>query len=200
MVLGRRQFLTSSVLAGATYSRAAAPRKLGIPGPYRGRVVGVQHPASVITGAYQREAVRAMVRKGMMELTGAPDPVAAWRVFVEPGDVVGIKLNPVGQPYLISAPEVVQTIIEALEEAGIQRKDMVAYDRYYAQFRAQVLTSGCPRACAGPPPRRTMTPCNWTWRVTTRTITWRWPSFCPRVIQAIGTTGALTWPSFSPKI
>jgi uncharacterized protein (DUF362 family) len=69
-----------------------------------------------------------------MELTGAPSLVDAWRVFVEPGDVVGIKLNPVGRPFCMSAPEVVQTIIEGLEQAGIKRKDMVAYDRYRVEF------------------------------------------------------------------
>ena len=34
----------------------------------------------------------------MMELTGADGWVDAWRQFFEPGDVVGIKVNPVGQP------------------------------------------------------------------------------------------------------
>ena len=39
-----------------------------------------------------------MIRTGMMQLTGAPDIKTAWSQFVEPGDVVGIKVNPVGQP------------------------------------------------------------------------------------------------------
>ena len=37
---------------------------------------------------YQREAVRQMLNRGMMELTGAPTPEEAWRFFFEPGDVV----------------------------------------------------------------------------------------------------------------
>jgi uncharacterized protein (DUF362 family) len=134
MSVARRQFLSSALLSGVAYSRGAAQTKLGIPGPYRGRVVAVEHPGSVISRKYQRDAIRAMLAKGMMELTGAPSPVEAWRVFVEPGEVIGIKLNPVGQPYLISAPEVVQSIIECLEAAGIKRNQIVAYDRYYAQF------------------------------------------------------------------
>ena len=134
MSIARRQFLSNALLAGTMYSRSATASKLGIPGPYRGRVVAVEHPGSVINRKYQREAIRAMLRKGMMELTGAPSAVEAWRVFVEPGEVIGLKLNPVGQPYLISTPEVVQSIIECLEEAGIKRNEIVAYDRYYAQF------------------------------------------------------------------
>ncbi len=134
MPMARRQFLSGSLMAGVAYSRSAEGSKLGIPGPYRGRVAAVEHPGSVIQGKYQREAVRAMLGRGMMELTGAPSPVEAWRVFFQPGDVVGIKVNPVGQPYLISAPEVLQSIIEYLEQAGIRRKEIGAYDRYYAQF------------------------------------------------------------------
>ena len=34
----------------------------------------------------------------MKELTGADDAVEAWRTFFEPGDVVGIKMDPNGQP------------------------------------------------------------------------------------------------------
>ncbi len=138
----RRVFLKSSLLAAA-YAPArgvAAPEpgKLGIPGPFRGRVVSVQHPASIVSDAYQREPVRQMIQKGMMELTGAGTPAEAWRYFFQPGDVVGIKLNPVGQPYVISSAEVVQEIVEGLKLAGIKPRDIVAYDR----FRPQFLSAG----------------------------------------------------------
>ncbi len=128
MQLDRREFL-----AGALATQVAS-KKLGIPGPFRGRVVAVQHPASITSGKYQREPVREMMRRGMMDLTGAPSWTEAWRVFFEPGDVVGIKVNPVGQPYHISAPEVFQEIVAGLREAGVKMADIVAYDRYRTQF------------------------------------------------------------------
>ena len=138
MHIDRRHFLTQALLAaGVSATRASAQsgaNKLGIPGPYRGRVVAVQHPGSVRSGQYQREPVRDMMRKAMMELTGAPSWQDAWRLFFEPGDVVGIKVNPVGRPYLISAPEVFQEIVAGLEVAGIKRQDIVAYDRYRDEF------------------------------------------------------------------
>ena len=77
-----------------------------------------------------------MMRRGIMELTGAPSWTEGWRALFEPGDVVGIKVNPVGQPFLISAPEVFQEIVAGLGEAGIQPKDIVAYDRYRGQFES----------------------------------------------------------------
>ncbi len=108
--------------------------KWSMPGPFPGRVVSVQHSGAIIDSRYQREAVTAMMRRGMTDLTGAPDWVSAWRSFFEPGETVGIKLNPVSLPWVISAPEVVQEIIAGLESAGISRKDIVVYDRYKDQF------------------------------------------------------------------
>jgi len=133
----RRLFLKTGMLAAWARSRTApsgAIGKLGIPGPYPGRVVSVDHPSSIVSGQYQREPVRQMIQKGMMELTGAGTPAEAWRVFFEPGDVVGIKLNPVGQPHVISAPEVLHEIVDGLKLAGVKPRDIVAYDRYRRQF------------------------------------------------------------------
>ena len=126
----------ASLLAGVSVSRAPAATagKLGIPGPYRGRVVAVEHPGSIVSGQYQAAAVRQMMDQGMTQLTGAPTATEAWRAFFEPGEVVGIKVNPVGQPYLISAPEVLHAIIDGLKSAGIKAPDMVVYDRYRREF------------------------------------------------------------------
>jgi hypothetical protein len=140
MTEARREFLKTAMM-GAVYAAApefasAAPAGLGLPGPYPGRVIGVEHPGCVANRVYNREAVRAMMRKGMMELTGAPSPEEAWRVFFSPGDVVGIKLNPVGRPYVVSAPEVFLEIVEGLKSAGVKLTDMVAYDRYKQEFIA----------------------------------------------------------------
>ena len=107
---------------------------LRMPGPYRGRVAAVENTAVLVSGQYQAEQVRRMMRRGMMELTGADDWAGAWRRFFEPGDVVGIKLNPVGQPLVKSDATIVREIIAGLEAAGVKRRDIVAYDRYRHQF------------------------------------------------------------------
>jgi hypothetical protein len=65
-------------------------------------VIEVHHPRSILSGAYQAAPVTDMMRKGMMSLTGAPSWTGAWKVFVEPGDVVGIKVSPVGGKTLSS--------------------------------------------------------------------------------------------------
>lgn len=132
--LTRRDVLSSALLTGAAACSASSPKKLGIPGPFPARVVEVFHPASIVAGQYNREAVRDTLRKGMMELTGAPSWQEAWQFFFQPGDVVGVKLNPVGRPAVISAPEVFLEIVEGLKAAGVKPRDIVAYDRYKAEF------------------------------------------------------------------
>lgn len=140
MTEARRQFLKSALM-GAAYSAAPgfaalAPGELGLPGPFPGRVVAVDHPGCVRNRAYDRAAIRAMMRKGMMELTGASDPADAWRRFFSPTDVVGVKLNPVGRPFVISAPEVFLEIVDGLKSAGVKPENIVAYDRYQNEFIA----------------------------------------------------------------
>ena len=105
-----------------------------MPGLYRGRVIAVRNPAAIVSGQFQREPIRQMIRKGMAELTGTDGGPDAWRQFVGPGDVVGIKVNPVGQPHVISSPEVVREIIAGLNSAGVKPKEIVVYDRYRKQF------------------------------------------------------------------
>lgn len=136
----RRDFLKTALM-GAAYAAAPGAAKpaageLGLPGPYPGRVVEVDHPACVRNRVYDRAAIRSLMNKGMMELTGAPSPAEAWRVFFQPGDVVGIKLNPVGRPFVVSAPEVFLEIVEGLKMAGVKTTNMVAYDRYRSEFIA----------------------------------------------------------------
>jgi uncharacterized protein (DUF362 family) len=126
--------LATGVALNAQVNSTASHSRLAMPGPFRGRVVGMEHQGSIVSGAYQAEPIKEMFRRGMTTLTGAPDAKAAWSTFFEPGDVVGIKVNPVGAPHVISSPEVLHEIIGGLRLAGVKAKDIVVYDRYRAQF------------------------------------------------------------------
>jgi hypothetical protein len=160
----RRQFLISSAVSGiagvqgmvelprALWSgvagltavstmprREASPRHAAagasaMPGPFRGRVVEVAHPGSVVGGTISSSAVHEMVRRGMLGLTGEKDVPSAWRRFFGPGDVVGIKVNPVGWPLAISNHALVLEIIAGLRQAGLPLRDIVVFDRYRDQF------------------------------------------------------------------
>src|SRR5947209_5170047 len=112
-----------------------------MPGPFPGRVIEV-HRQDAVNSSHEinPEAVKTMMARGMTELTGADHPQEAWRRFFEPGDVVGIKVNPVGQKHegvvgAISSPAVLIEVVEGLKSAGVKAKDMVVLERYANEFR-----------------------------------------------------------------
>ena len=142
----RRDLFKTALLAAAAQNAPlrAATSKLGIPGPYPGRVVEVHHPGCIASGAYQAEPVKAMMRRGLQELTGAPSWTDAWKVFVERGDVVGIKVSPVGGPTLSSDAIVLNQIIDGIKSAGVPAKDIVVFNRYAQELQAAHIDKWLP--------------------------------------------------------
>jgi hypothetical protein len=132
----RRDILKHALLAALAQSQSkAATTKPGMPGPYPGRVIAVDHPNAIAANQYQAEPIRQMMRKGMTELTGAPGWIDAWRTLFEKGDVVGIKVSPVGGRKLSSDPIVLHEIMAGLKEAGVAPADVIVYSRYKAEIR-----------------------------------------------------------------
>ncbi|HSC57910.1 MAG TPA: DUF362 domain-containing protein [Nitrospira sp.] len=139
----RRQFLETALLgAGAaltqSQSKAAEIRNPGIPGPYPGRVIAVDHRNCIVSGVYQPETIRQMVERGMKELTGAPAWQDAWRSLFAKGDVVGIKVSPVGGPKLCSDASVLHAILDGLDQAGVSGENVIVFSRY----REEILDAG----------------------------------------------------------
>jgi uncharacterized protein (DUF362 family) len=155
--LARREFLAGAaalpVLAAMNVS-AAQPReaddprapvgKLGVPGPYPGRVIEARNPSMCKEGVKNRAAIKATLARGMKELTGADDAVGAWRSFFEPGDVVGIKMNPVGNPLANTSSELMLEVIEGLKSAGVKTRDMFVFERYKQEFIAAGMHKAVP--------------------------------------------------------
>ena len=138
MTSGRRRFLQSALAVATAASSQAhskpAGGRLGLPGPYKGRVVSIEHSHSIVNGVYQPGPIQQIVDRGMMELTGAPAPADAWRTFFHKSDVVGIKVNPVGGAHLSSDASVLHTIIDGLKQAGIPPTNVIVYNRYRREF------------------------------------------------------------------
>ncbi len=121
-----------------------------MPGPYPGRVIEVQRPDAVSPHyVVNQPAVSAMLDQGMAALTGADvgDVSACWGRFFQKGDVVGIKVNPVGRGPkadegwrvagavgAISSPALVVEVVRRLQAAGVKAQDIVVYDRYAEEF------------------------------------------------------------------
>ena len=103
---------------------------LGMPGLFPGRVVEVSDSKSIVRNRVSQPVVRAMIERGMKELTGERTVAAAWAKFFEPSDIVGIKINPSGAPACCSSPEIVREIISGVQSAGVAVGNIVVYDRY----------------------------------------------------------------------
>ncbi len=140
-----RQLATSKSQPGGGPPLAAptiaASNPPAMPGPFPGRVIEVRHAGAVRAGKKNngysernREAIKAMIDRGMTELTGSEDAVQAWRRFFSPGDRVGIKVVPVGRPDSISSYEVVLEVIDGLRAAGVRAGDILVFERYKHEF------------------------------------------------------------------
>jgi len=120
------------------------PNQFSIPGLYPGRVVAVENAACLSGSHYQAAPVRDTMRRGMAELTGLPWK-EAWSQFFQPGDAVGIKVNPVGiHSGVISSPVVLHEIVAGLNAAGVPNKNIVVYDRYHSALKRAKIASWLP--------------------------------------------------------
>jgi uncharacterized protein (DUF362 family) len=132
---------TTGATGPVSADEGADPATFVLPGPFPGRVIEVHHPGCLVDGKPSRAAVGAMIASGMTNLTGAPDPTAAWKRFFTAGDVVGIKVNPVGRstradrPGVITSAEAILEVIEGLKSAGVKPSDIVVFERYRKQFQ-----------------------------------------------------------------
>jgi uncharacterized protein (DUF362 family) len=149
--MNRREWMTR-VGAGIGAHQIAALRAqtaTGMPGPYRGKVVAVEHPAAVAGGAHNQAAVKQMFDAGMRQLTGAESAREAWARFVTPGDTVGIKLNASSYPSIVSSVFVLDEIIRGLSSAGVPPSRIVVYDRYRLDFEKAGMLQWLPMGVRG---------------------------------------------------
>ncbi|MBA3442392.1 MAG: DUF362 domain-containing protein [Pyrinomonadaceae bacterium] len=115
------------------YQPAAVP---GMPGPYPGKVVAVKSAKCLDASGenVNAEVVREMMTRGMRELTGERKVIDAWRRFFEPSDIVGIKVNCGGHPWVVSSHDIVAETVRNLTMAGIKPSQIYVYERFQSQL------------------------------------------------------------------
>jgi uncharacterized protein (DUF362 family) len=109
----------------------------GMPGPYPGQVVKLHSEKALDTSTdtADRAVVKEMITTGMKALTGDGNEADAWRRFISPTDVVGIKVNCSGAPRICSAPEIVGAIADNLVAIGVPADNIYVYERFDNQLR-----------------------------------------------------------------
>jgi hypothetical protein len=84
------------------------------------------------------EIVSEMLDRAMVKVTGFGSAKEAWKEFVLPKDIVGIKINPLGGEKLCTHRLLVDMIIDGLYGAGVLRNQIVIWDR----FEAHLINAG----------------------------------------------------------
>ncbi len=108
--------------------------KNSMPGLFPGKVVKVTDPASVVDGVPQEEIAYEMLKKAMLKLSNEKNLKKAWRKYVSPTDIIGLKVNPVAGRLLTTSHAVTRSVVRQLQEAGIPRKNIVIWDRREMQL------------------------------------------------------------------
>jgi len=122
--LSRRSFLRAGLAAGAALAGLDA-RAEG-----KSRVV-VASSAKVLRDgqALHQAATQDLVDAAVCALAGEKDPTAAWRRFVRPNDIVGIKVSCLAGERLSTHIEVVRAIARSLARAEVRPNRIYVWDR-----------------------------------------------------------------------
>ena len=143
------QLLAASPLASAVHAeeikgvpkyKIVTPHKSiatpGMPGLYPGKIVSVKSAKCLNDDGKKinGEIVREMIERGMRALTGEASTVGAWRRFFTPDDIVGIKVNAGGRPWVVSSHEIVAETIRNLMEVGVKPQRIYIYERFQNQL------------------------------------------------------------------
>lgn len=126
-----------AVPAYRVVTRHAASPQPGMPGPWPGRVVSVRSPRAVDDGPsmlIEPAVVREMMDRGMRALTGESSATLAWRRFFEPSDVVGVKVNAGGHPWVVSSHAIVAETVRQLLAVGVPASQIVVFERFQNQL------------------------------------------------------------------
>lgn len=129
-ISGEDEKITTNIDDAMNYPR----KNHSLPGKYPGRVAMIINPESVVDGQPQETEAYKMLKKGILLLTGEKKIKKAWRKFVNPKEIIGLKVNPVAGKPLSTSHAVTKSVVRQLEESGIPRENIVIWDRREMQL------------------------------------------------------------------
>jgi len=143
--ISRRRFLKGAIGAGVAVSAISQINKNSLaqvnPTSLDGERQKLLVPVVEATSdrawgndALNEQVVSEMIDRAMMKLTGRNSAKEAWKDFVLPDDVVGIKINPLAGKQLSTQRVIVDKIIEGLYGAGVLKNQIVIWDRFSAHL------------------------------------------------------------------
>ncbi|MCP5518753.1 MAG: DUF362 domain-containing protein [Verrucomicrobiales bacterium] len=146
--MARLQTLLKRLLRGIiVLTGAAAATGAGFPPPAtvtlpqtRARMVTVEAADSVVAFAANPVRIRQMVEAGLTNLARVDTIEAAWRRWIQPADVVGIKVVSVPGPLSGTRPAVVEALAASLIAVGQPATNIIVWDKHLANLRRAGFT------------------------------------------------------------
>ena len=137
--MDRRDFIRrgSVSLAGAGLATLLPMHKAGGEETAKSRVIMVKHDgATDENGVGYPAVVKRIVARCIAELTGKDSHRDAWREFVSPDDIVGIKVNCIARKNFSTQLSVVDAIADGLTAAGVKPNNIIVWDRWNWEMQA----------------------------------------------------------------
>jgi uncharacterized protein (DUF362 family) len=102
----------------------------------RARIHSVSDARATSAFIPEPSIVRALVDRGLMALSGKTNLAAAWRVWVQPTDVVGFKVLSAPGALTGTRPAVVEALVDSLIRSGHSASKIVIWDRQTRDLKA----------------------------------------------------------------
>ena len=102
----------------------------------RARIHSVSDARATSAFIPEPSIVRALVDRGLMALSGKTNLAAAWRVWVQPTDVVGFKVLSAPGALTGTRPAVVEALVDSLIRSGHSASKIVIWDRQARDLKA----------------------------------------------------------------
>ncbi|MBM3849268.1 MAG: hypothetical protein FJ396_03585 [Verrucomicrobia bacterium] len=102
----------------------------------RARIHSVSDARATSAFIPEPSIVRGLVDRGLMALSGKTNLTAAWRVWVQPTDVVGFKVLSAPGALTGTRPAVVEALVDSLIRSGQSASKIVIWDRQARDLKA----------------------------------------------------------------
>jgi hypothetical protein len=119
----RRDFMKGTAAAAMGVAIGLSPEQM-----QKTRVVLIRHKDALDENSkHNTQITQQMLDDAVMALTDKEDPVQAWKTWIQPKDIVGVKSNV--WRYLPTPAELEQAIKRRLLDVGVQEKNIGIDDR-----------------------------------------------------------------------
>lgn len=140
--ISRRDFIKNSALGVVSVTMSGellsgslhGNKKIEVSG--KSKVIIIRHSGVInSSGELKQDIIDLMVSGGIKEFAGEKDEDAAWRKFVSPEDMIGLKVNTLGlnaikgSGWVNHFPAVTGAVVRGLKKTGLAEKNMIIWDR-----------------------------------------------------------------------